>query len=129
MSRGPSIAIDMTDFAVATMTMTPIELGQRISRMMHDVVDGLPLQPWTRSFIRRRFIGTSKRPTIPPSVKRRVLAIGSCSLCGSSEQLQVDHVIAVVDGGTDDEANLQPLCRPCNRRKGPQAWARKRRGY
>lgn len=33
---------------------------------------------------------------------------------------EVDHIIAVADGGTDDELNLQLLCRKCNRTKQGQ---------
>lgn len=29
----------------------------------------------------------------------------------------VDHILAKAHGGTDDEANLQPLCEPCHRAK------------
>lgn len=33
-------------------------------------------------------------------------------------ELERDHVIPVIDGGTSDITNVQPLCRRCNRRKG-----------
>jgi len=42
----------------------------------------------------------------------------SCQHCGVESGLTVDHVIAVINGGTDDDANLQLLCRSCNSRKG-----------
>jgi 5-methylcytosine-specific restriction endonuclease McrA len=31
---------------------------------------------------------------------------------------QVDHIISLMDGGTDDLSNLQAACAPCNKRKG-----------
>ena len=31
---------------------------------------------------------------------------------------EVDHVIPVAKGGTDDPSNLVPACGPCNRAKG-----------
>lgn len=40
-----------------------------------------------------------------------------CAKCGSSNDLQVDHVIALSAGGTDDISNLQILCGLCNRKK------------
>lgn len=40
-----------------------------------------------------------------------------CRFCGARFPLEVDHEIAIVRGGTNDESNLQTLCRPCNRRK------------
>ena len=41
-----------------------------------------------------------------------------CALCGSSEDLQIDHIIPVIDHGTNDAANLQVLCKLCNSSKG-----------
>ena len=31
---------------------------------------------------------------------------------------QVDHIISLMDGGTDELENLQAACAPCNKRKG-----------
>lgn len=43
---------------------------------------------------------------------------GDCCLCcGASERLTIDHVLPVARGGSNDIANLQPLCRPCNASK------------
>lgn len=43
----------------------------------------------------------------------------TCPCCGrSSEPLTADHVIPVKWGGRGDISNIQPLCRPCNSRKG-----------
>jgi hypothetical protein len=41
-----------------------------------------------------------------------------CVRCGASDDLTLDHVIALSRGGTNDIDNLQTLCRPCNSRKG-----------
>jgi 5-methylcytosine-specific restriction endonuclease McrA len=41
-----------------------------------------------------------------------------CRSCQSAELLTVDHVVAVINGGTDDIDNLQTLCRTCNSSKG-----------
>lgn len=49
-----------------------------------------------------------------------------CQLCGRARQddpyisLEVDHRIAVAQGGTDDEENLWTLCRDCNGGKSDQ---------
>lgn len=49
---------------------------------------------------------------------------GTCVLCGSRERLEVDHIIAVAIGGTNDDSNLQTLCKKCNRAKGARAFQR-----
>lgn len=37
-----------------------------------------------------------------------------CRLCMRSRAVLVDHIRPKVDGGTDDEYNLQPLCTRCH---------------
>ena len=34
--------------------------------------------------------------------------------------MDIDHMIPVIRGGSNDESNLQVICRPCNLRKGLQ---------
>lgn len=43
---------------------------------------------------------------------------GRCQLCGSTEWLQVDHIVRYIDGGSDDPENLRTLCEPCHRKRG-----------
>ena len=38
-----------------------------------------------------------------------------CALCGSIENLTVDHIRPRSGGGTDEISNLRVLCRKCNR--------------
>jgi len=40
-----------------------------------------------------------------------------CKLCGSFENLEVDHIVARANGGDNDSGNLQVLCRECHKRK------------
>ncbi|TAL43810.1 MAG: hypothetical protein EPN91_05495 [Salinibacterium sp.] len=45
--------------------------------------------------------------------------IGMCVECGRDDvHLDKDHIISVAAGGCDCIHNLQPLCGPCNSRKG-----------
>lgn len=39
-------------------------------------------------------------------------------ICGSTEDLQIDHIIPVIDHGTNEADNLQVLCKACNTSKG-----------
>ena len=43
---------------------------------------------------------------------------GQCVRCASKVELQFDHIIPVVLGGSGEPENLPILCGPCNRRKG-----------
>lgn len=58
------------------------------------------------------------RPCLSPRLRREVLAAGRCAQCGSTEKLEVDHVVPWSKGGRHNRENLQCLCRRCNRRKG-----------
>lgn len=48
-----------------------------------------------------------------------------CSTCESVENLQIDHIRLVSDGGTSDDDNLRTLCAQCNnkRSKKPKSQA------
>ncbi|MCV4343247.1 HNH endonuclease [Pseudomonas capsici] len=42
----------------------------------------------------------------------------TCRGCGVvTNELEVDHIINVAEGGNDDDANLQSLCIPCHQAK------------
>ena len=41
-----------------------------------------------------------------------------CVNCGGYDDLTIDHIVALTNGGSDDDANLQTLCRRCNSSKG-----------
>lgn len=40
-----------------------------------------------------------------------------CGGCGTTERLNIDHIMPVSRGGTNDLDNLRLLCRPCNSKK------------
>lgn len=63
------------------------------------------------------------RRAIPPRVRAEVWARDGlrCVDCGSTEDITIDHIIAVANGGTNDIDNLQTLCRSCNSKKGTRA--------
>jgi len=41
-----------------------------------------------------------------------------CQRCGTTENLTVDHVVALANGGSNELDNLQLLCNRCNVAKG-----------
>ena len=56
-------------------------------------------------------------------VKSRILEKtgGVCAVCGRTlayEKVTIEHYIPKYHGGTDDERNLLPLCKNCNKSKG-----------
>lgn len=61
-----------------------------------------------------------ERKLIAREVRERVFARYGhrCVRCGRRGRLTIDHRIPLSRGGTDDEENLQPMCRGCNNRKG-----------
>jgi len=62
------------------------------------------------------------RIPIPPEVKKHVFQRNNyqCQSCGKTKQetaLEIDHIIPIASGGSNDISNLQTLCRTCNKRK------------
>lgn len=71
-----------------------------------------------------------KRSSIPEDVKSRVRdAAGSrCGYCLSPQRLiparlQIEHIIPLAKGGTDNESNLWLSCPPCNSHKSDKVAA------
>lgn len=63
----------------------------------------------------------SRREIIPEDVRLFVWRRddGKCVHCGSQRNLEFDHIIPVIMGGSSTARNLQLLCESCNRAKGP----------
>jgi hypothetical protein len=63
--------------------------------------------------------GITKRTPIPEIVKLFVWKRdeGKCVRCGSTKDLQFDHIIPVSKGGSSTEDNVQILCQTCNLKK------------
>ena len=62
----------------------------------------------------------AKRKHIPKAVRDAVMERDNytCVYCGSTNNPELDHNEAHANNGSDDDDNLQVLCRSCNRRKG-----------
>jgi len=61
-----------------------------------------------------------KHPDVPPAMRLRIFERDRwrCVFCRSTADLTIDHIWPRARGGTNEESNLQTLCRPCNCRKG-----------
>lgn len=62
------------------------------------------------------------RIKIPPEVKKYVLERDKyrCQSCGKTNletTLNIDHIIPLAKGGSNDISNLQTLCSHCNQKK------------
>lgn len=90
-----------------------------ITRNGYSVFDTEPFDVIT-VLKRRRFQRWAERQPIPDDVRQAVYLRDGfrCLHCGSPEGLSLDHIYPWSLGGSDDETNLQTLCRPCNSRKG-----------
>lgn len=64
--------------------------------------------------------------SIPTALRARVYrAFGRrCVRCGSTDQVQVDHITPWAEGGRTEFENLQPLCSDCHKVKSQAESAR-----
>ena len=71
---------------------------------------------------KKRFQKATSRIVIPPEVREYVFQRDNyqCRSCGKKQTqtaLEVDHIIPIANGGSNDISNLQTLCRRCNHQK------------
>lgn len=76
----------------------------------------------------------TQRISIPQEIRQYILGRNNfqCQSCGASSQnlaLQIDHIIPLAKGGTNDLSNLQVLCQSCNRQKSDRIDPRFNRLY
>ncbi len=70
---------------------------------------------------------TPKRSPIPQSFRHEIFknANYKCQDCGVSKDecpLEIDHIVPVAQGGSDELSNFQALCVVCNRAKQNRSW-------
>lgn len=71
-----------------------------------------------------------RRLTKPERMKILKKTDGHCAYCGCElkyNEMQIDHVIPLRNGGEDCESNMLPSCRSCNHYKGASSLSTFRR--
>lgn len=85
--------------------------------------DALRIIERIKTYHKNRQAKPAKRREIQNDYDRLFVKIGrrdgfKCAYCASVENLAIDHIKALANGGSNDLTNLQILCGPCNSRKG-----------
>ena len=88
------------------------------------VADGL-IWVMLRTRPNERRIRPTERVAWPQGLKQELMRRqnNTCVYCAhrrTAHNLEIDHIVPVVRGGSNDESNLQVICGPCNQRKGIQ---------
>jgi hypothetical protein len=92
------------------------------SERMDEIKEGLALSEahdiQQRTYKKMRI--NASRHTSKKEVRAQVFEIHGevCASCGSTENIQIDHVVPVAKNGANSIDNYQPLCRSCNSSKG-----------
>lgn len=99
-----------------------IDTNESGSFSVHDFWDHAP------DYVRKRAEREDERRTLGFGLCRNglprstVLAVFSrydrCGFCGSTDRLEIDHIIPRAAGGSNETNNLWLLCLKCNRAKG-----------
>lgn len=75
-----------------------------------------------RSYVRARTARRKGLTVVPVSsagiAERMAYFGGRCWMCGSGDQITLDHVKPLSRGGAHALSNLRPACHDCNTRKG-----------
>jgi 5-methylcytosine-specific restriction endonuclease McrA len=126
-SPGPKALIDVRWFMDPQRNnyLTLEDTGRLILQLCDEMTRRDAVAVMRHQFV-LRFVANRDRRAYPVSAAQRKAILArdiSCRRCNSIERLEVDHILAVSFGGTNDMSNLQILCRKCNREKGPQSYA------
>ncbi len=104
---------------IAIERLSPCERKRGISVRGRSSIENLKAQKEFRVRDKESFHPMERKRTyLPVELKREVWrrANGECQNCGSQYALQIDHIVPIAKGGTNEASNLRLLCRPCNLR-------------
>lgn len=120
-----SFMLNAQDFIIWSNWHSLKDVGKILDLICKDMLLGNFQEVAQHLFIDKIYKGYLKRKYIPLDIKRKVLSLGKCNFCGATKKLTIDHIIPVIEGGSDKISNLQCLCSKCNRKKGDKLNARK----
>lgn len=65
----------------------------------------------------------SRTSNVTGSTKRKVLDRDGheCVQCGETNNLEIDHIVRYIDGGSNESDNLRTLCHVCHSKRGGRA--------
>lgn len=65
------------------------------------------------------YIENKRKRSRPSHKKTKIIGRDgySCAECGSTEDLELHHIVPVSLGGSDEDSNLQLLCKVCHHRR------------
>ena len=119
-------SIDVLKFNYNTEEIDKYEEELQIEKYKEEI-KAIELKKALKQVARQRLIEEGvlfdeehKRPYIPQDVVGQVYLRdgGRCCECGSTKNLQLDHIIPFSKGGSSEPENLRLLCKECNLKKG-----------
>jgi HNH endonuclease len=110
---------------LSAVLRSDLAFGALVERTAHNMIDALQLPPIDAKSVHDNIMAMlerttqqgSRRPTYQQMLDVHERDGGRCQACGSTFQLQYDHIIPWSKGGPTTVGNLQLLCGPCNRHK------------
>jgi len=96
---------------------------KKVPQSLIDFIDILDYEPTEKEF---------KGKKVHKNLREKILKKydDKCCFCGSKDNLEIDHIIPVFQGGTNDEDNLRVLCQSCNgKRNAGLRWNKEKNGW
>ncbi len=100
-----------------TLSTLQLSAHKEVLAIIDDRIQRLTELPFRRQHVK------DERKAIRLDYDKTFMQLGrahgfKCGNCGSCHDLQVDHVVPLIDGGTNEYTNLQLVCQSCNSTKG-----------
>ena len=98
--------------------------GSKIKVFLDDVIEDsvIPADFVSKDTEKSKLSRSPLSPRLRMDVlKRDKYVCQYCGACGPAVELEIDHIIPVSRGGTDDIDNLKTACFDCNRGKGAES--------